>query len=203
MLVALAVALASLVPLTSRSVPRSRAEPDAGTSEVYASPLEVLLSPDGARLYVLCQQSEEVRVLDASSYAVIKNIAVGRVPRGISLSPDGSRLFVTNSWDDTVSVIDTKTLAVVATWPVGAEPSSVVEDPAGKRLFVANRIATMWPCLMRKRARKRSGCWRGADRAIWRSRRMERGFTQRMYIRIRCRAKLDSKIGCRRSRRSR
>jgi hypothetical protein len=26
----------------------------------YASPLEVLLSPDGARLYVLCQQSEEV-----------------------------------------------------------------------------------------------------------------------------------------------
>ena len=55
----------------------------------YASPLEVLLSPDGARLYVLCQQSEEVRVLDAASYAVIKNIAVGRVPRGFSLSPDG------------------------------------------------------------------------------------------------------------------
>ena len=139
MLVALAVALASLVPLTSRSV-RAAAQTDAGTSEVYASPLEVLVSLDGARLYVLCQQSEEVRVLDASSYAVIKSISVGRVPRGISLSPDGSRLFVTNSWDDTVSVIDTKTLAVVATWPVGAEPSSVVEDPAGKRLFVANRI---------------------------------------------------------------
>ena len=33
----------------------------------YASPLELLLSPDGARLYVLCQQSEEVRVLDAAS----------------------------------------------------------------------------------------------------------------------------------------
>jgi len=32
---------------------------------------------------VLCQQSEEVRVLDAASFAVIKNIAVGRVPRGI------------------------------------------------------------------------------------------------------------------------
>ena len=107
----------------------------------YASPLEVLLSPDGARLYVLCQQSEEVRVLDAASYAVIKNIAVGRVPRGFSLSPDGARLFVTNSWDDTLSVIDTQTLAVTATWPVGAEPSSVVEDRAGKQLFVANRIS--------------------------------------------------------------
>ncbi len=107
----------------------------------YASPLEVLLSPDGARLYVLCQQSEEVRVLDAATYAVMKTIAVGRVPRGFSLSRDGARLFVTNSWDDTLSVIDTRTLAVTATWPVGAEPSSIVEDRAGKRLFVANRIS--------------------------------------------------------------
>ncbi len=41
-------------------------------------------------------------------YAVIKNIAVGRVPRGFSLSPDGARLFVTNTWDDTLSVIDTR-----------------------------------------------------------------------------------------------
>ena len=108
----------------------------------YASPLEVLLSPDGARLYVLCQQSEEIRVLDAATYATIKNIPVGRVPRGFSLSPDGARLFVTNTWDDTLSVIDTGTLAVVATWPVGAEPSGVVEDRAGKRLYVANRISS-------------------------------------------------------------
>lgn len=107
----------------------------------YASPLELLLSPDGARLYVLCQQSEEVRVLDASTYAPIKSIAVGRVPRGIALSAAGDRLFVTNSWDDTLSVIDTQTLTTVSTWPVGAEPSGVVEDRAGKRLFVANRIS--------------------------------------------------------------
>jgi YVTN family beta-propeller protein len=108
----------------------------------YASPLEVLFSPDGARLYVLCQQSAEIRVLDASSYEVIKNIPVGRVPRGFSLSPDGARLFVANTWDDTLSVIDTGTLAVVATWPVGAEPSSVVEDRVGQRLYVANRISS-------------------------------------------------------------
>jgi YVTN family beta-propeller protein len=107
----------------------------------YASPLEVLLSPDGSRLYVLCQGSEEIRVLDAVSYAVIGKIAVGRVPRGFFLTSDGRRLFVTNSWDDTLSVIDTVTLKVVATWPVGAEPSGVVEDRQGKRLFVANRIS--------------------------------------------------------------
>jgi YVTN family beta-propeller protein len=107
----------------------------------YASPLEILLSPDGARLYVLCQQSGEVRVLDAASYAVIGKIAVGRVPRGIALSDKGDRLFVTNSWDDTLSVIDTAKLDVTATWPVGAEPSGVVVDREGKHVFVANRIS--------------------------------------------------------------
>jgi YVTN family beta-propeller protein len=113
----------------------------ADSGENYASPLEMLVSPDGSRLYVLCQQSEEVRVLNAANHALIGKIAVGRVPRGISLSPDGQRLFVTNSWDDTLSIIDTRSLSVVATWPVGLEPSSVVEDRAGKFLFVANRIS--------------------------------------------------------------
>jgi YVTN family beta-propeller protein len=107
----------------------------------YASPLELLLSPDGARLYVLCQQSEEVRVMDASTYVPIKTLSVGRAPRGMALSAKGDRLYVTNSWDDTLSVINTQDLNVVATWPVGAEPSGVVGDRAGKRLFVANRIS--------------------------------------------------------------
>lgn len=107
----------------------------------YASPVELLFSPDGARLYVLCQESDEVRVLDAKTYASMKNISVGRMPRGFSLSHDGARLFVANTWDDTISVIDTASLAVVATWQVGAEPSSVIADREGRRLFVANRIS--------------------------------------------------------------
>jgi len=108
---------------------------------VYASPLEVLLSPDGARLYVLCQQTEEVRVLDARTHATVRAIPVGRVPRGMALSAAGDRLFVTNSWDDTLSVIDTKSLTVIATWNVGGEPSGVVEDRGGNQIFVANRIS--------------------------------------------------------------
>src|SRR6516225_7192637 len=106
--------------------------PISGEILNYASPVEVLFSPDGARLYVLCQQSAEVRVLDAFTYVPIKNIPVGQVPRGLSLSPKGDRLFVANSWDDTISVIDPKSLEVTATWPVGSEPSSVVEDRDGK-----------------------------------------------------------------------
>lgn len=115
---------------------------ESGASDdlTYASPIEMLFSPDGARLYVLCQGSNEVRVLNAANYSVIKNVAVGQVPRGFTLSADGSRLFVANSWDDTISVIDTNALAVIATWPVSGEPSSVVEDKAGEYLFIADRI---------------------------------------------------------------
>ncbi|MGA2754813.1 MAG: hypothetical protein ABSE53_13710 [Terracidiphilus sp.] len=138
---ALAGALFCGVPWTGGKV-RAAASDRTGEHLDYASPLEVLLSPDDARLYVLCQQSEDVRVLDANSYEVMGRVAVGRVPRGMALSRAGDRLFVTNSWDDTVSVIDTRTLTVAATWSVGLEPSGVVEDAAGRYVFVANRISS-------------------------------------------------------------
>jgi YVTN family beta-propeller protein len=134
--------LAALALLPALHLP-VEADERAGSSLplVYASPLEILLSPDETRIYVLCQQTEEVRVLNARTHATVRVIPVGRVPRGMALSATGGRLFVTNSWDDTLSVIDTKSLAVIATWNVGAEPSGVVEDRAGNQIFVANRIS--------------------------------------------------------------
>jgi YVTN family beta-propeller protein len=137
----LGVVLLVVAVSSVRTVRASVATGRTGERLQYASPVEILFSPDGMRLYVLCQDSAQVRVLDAKSYAPIKNIEVGPVPRGFSLSPRGDRLFVANSWNDTISVIDTKTLEVAATWPVGAEPSSVVEDREGKHVFVANRIS--------------------------------------------------------------
>jgi YVTN family beta-propeller protein len=123
------------------SVRAAERAPLTGAVLAYASPVEMLFSSDGSRLFVLCQGSDEVRVLNAATWAEIKRIPVGHIPRGFSFSPDGSRLYVANTWDDTVSVIDTPTLAVAAIWPVAAEPSSVATDRTGKRIFVANRIS--------------------------------------------------------------
>jgi YVTN family beta-propeller protein len=119
---------------------RGNAQPAPTPEERYASPLELLLSPNGTRLYVLCQGADEVRVLNAATGALVRTIPVGHVPRGLSFSPDGKRLFVANSWDDTVTVIDTESGRVKATWVAGFEPSGVVEDRAGKTLYVADRI---------------------------------------------------------------
>ena len=115
---------------------------NAGELLNYASPVEMLYSPDGARLYVLASQSNEVRILNATNFTPIGTVVVGHVPRGFALSGDGSRLYVANSWDDTVSVINTRSLSVVATWHAGMEPQSVLADPSGKYVFVANRISS-------------------------------------------------------------
>lgn len=107
----------------------------------YASPVETLYSPDGRRIYVLCQESGEVRVLDAASFKQLGRVTIGRVTRGMTLSPDGARLFVTSSWEDSLSVVDTAKLEVVSKWKIGSEPTGVVIDRAGKQLYVANRIS--------------------------------------------------------------
>lgn len=108
----------------------------------YLSPIEMALSLDGRRIYVVCQDSDEVRVVDAQSSKVIGSVPVGHVPRGIALSPDGAQLYITNAWSDTVSVIDTSSLQVVRTLSTGFEPSGVVVDRNGTTLYVANRLSS-------------------------------------------------------------
>src|SRR5579863_2201648 len=110
--------------------------------ERYLSPIEMAFSKDGRELYVVCQDSDEVRVVDVASSQVSRKISVGRVPRGIALAPDGRRLYVTNAWSDTVSVIDTASWQVVETFPTGFEPAGVVTDANGEFLYVANRLSS-------------------------------------------------------------
>ena len=114
----------------------------ATPGERYLSPLELALSPDGRLLYVVCQDSDELRVVDAQSGKLLATIAVGRSPRGIVLSRDGSRIYVTNSWSDTVSVIDAGTRQLIQTFPVGFEPTGIVLDHTGSTLYVANRLSS-------------------------------------------------------------
>lgn len=138
----LALALACAVLLTlAHPLPVAAApKPSLDIAEPYASPLELLTSPNGSLLYVLCEGTGDVRVLDAATGQTLRTISVGHAPRGFAFSPNGLQLFVTNSWDDTVTVIDTNAARVTATWNAGFEPSSVAEDPAGETLFIADRI---------------------------------------------------------------
>ena len=94
----------ALLAIAAKPAPRQSASARQGR---YLSPIEMALSPDGRVLYVVCQDSDEVRVVDAQTNKVVGVVPVGRAPRGIALSPDGRMLYITNAWSDTVSVIDT------------------------------------------------------------------------------------------------
>jgi YVTN family beta-propeller protein len=137
--IAAAIAVAVIFGLLAFTL-YAKAKPDSDEAH-YLNPREMVLSPDGHRLYVLCETSDEIRVVDTNSSATVKIIPVGHIPRGISLSSDGQQLYVANSWDDTVSVLDTRTLKVVRTLATGFEPNSVVPDRSGKTLYVANRLS--------------------------------------------------------------
>ena len=108
----------------------------------FPSPVELAVSPDGSRLYVVCDGTDEVAVCDTATGRTLHRIAVGRVPTGLSLSPEGKRMYVANSWSDSVSEIDTASLAVIRTLPAGFEPNAAITDRAGRFLYVANRISS-------------------------------------------------------------
>ena len=99
---ALSPVLMLLAPAAKPASPQS----EEAVNQRYLSPIEMELSPDGRLLYVVCQASDELRVVDLPSGKVVGIVPVGHVPRGIALSPDGRQIFVTNAWSDTVSVID-------------------------------------------------------------------------------------------------
>jgi YVTN family beta-propeller protein len=131
----------------------------------YLSPGEIAISADGRWLYVVCERSDELRVVDTQSGLVVRSIAVGHVPRGLALSPDGRNIYVTNSWDDNVSVIDAASLSPIRTLRTGWEPTSVVTDKSGTTLYVANRLSDSVSVidLLNQRQIKSLSCGHGAS----------------------------------------
>jgi len=106
----------------------------------YPSPDDLVLSPDGTRLYAVLSGTNEVAAIDTVKRAVLGRAAVGKLPRGIAITADGTRLYVTNSWADTVTEIDTATLRPLRTLPAGFEPTGAALDGRGA-LYVANRLS--------------------------------------------------------------
>jgi YVTN family beta-propeller protein len=86
----------------------------------------------------VCENTNEVLLLDAESRQVINSVTVGKYPFDATLSPDERRLYVSNRWDDTVSVVDLDDMKVVRTFPVGDDPHGLITDASGKYLYVAN-----------------------------------------------------------------
>ena len=122
----------------SATPPDGRLQADAAATPLYKTPFNLAVSRDGRRLYVVCEASDSLVVVDTTTRVVVDEIGVGNLPHGICLSPDGHTAYVSNRGDDTVSIIDPAAMAVVETVAVGDEPHGVVTDVDGTTLYVAN-----------------------------------------------------------------
>src|SRR5208337_5247504 len=104
----------------------------------YLTPVELNFSPDGQRIYVVCEGNGSVLAIDTRTQQVVAQVKVGSKPRGLAVSPDGKTLYVSNSWSDTVSEIDAGSFQVRRTLKAGWGPVGLATDRSGKFLYVAD-----------------------------------------------------------------
>jgi YVTN family beta-propeller protein len=120
---------------------RTPAPQQARTAEPeYLTPVELKFSPDGQRIYVVCEGNGSVLAIDTRTRRVVAHVKVESKPRGLAVSPDGKTLYVSNSWSDTVSEIDAGALRVRRTLKAGWGPVGLTTDRSGKYLYVANSV---------------------------------------------------------------
>ncbi len=104
----------------------------------YRSPLNVVVSADGRRLYATASQGNSLLVVDLETRRLAQEIPVGTKPHSIALAPDGRRAYVSNGGADSIAIVDLDAGRVAATVAVGDEPAGLALAKDGTTLFVAN-----------------------------------------------------------------
>lgn len=107
-------------------------------------PVGIALSQSANEVYIACQYSNKVDVLNTTTNTVLNHpISVGSRPYGVAFSPTGQLAYVANQGSDSVSVIDADTNSVSSTieMPTGQYPVDVAVSPSGLFLYVISASA--------------------------------------------------------------
>ena len=91
--------------------------PTLGTSNVGSAPVGVTALQDGTRFYVANSESNDVSVVSATSFLVLKTIPVGQKPVWIAADPGSTKVYSANHDSGTISIIQTVNDAVVNNMP--------------------------------------------------------------------------------------
>jgi YVTN family beta-propeller protein len=104
----------------------------------YKNPVNLAFRPDGREVWVACEASGTVVIVDVASRTAVAEIVVGGQANDVAFSPDGARAYVSSRLDDSVAVVDVAARKVTQVIPVGDEPHGLLTDAAGRQLFVLN-----------------------------------------------------------------
>jgi len=121
---------------------------------VRGTPNKMILNRSGSRLYVACDNSDSVAIVDTEIDRLISQFAVtaprdvflnprgfrGSNPNSLALSPDERTLYVTEGGINALAVVklDGDTGRVAGLIPTGWYPNSVSASADGARLYVVN-----------------------------------------------------------------
>ncbi|HET8568883.1 MAG TPA: zf-HC2 domain-containing protein, partial [Candidatus Limnocylindria bacterium] len=130
---ALALAVALAGSLTAQA-PATPVATERKADALVASVQQVVLHARTNTLYVAEPETGTVRALDATTYGLRAQIAVGGRPTALALNPVADRVVVLDAVAKRVSEIDPETNAVVGTSQITAAgtPTSLQVDSGGK-----------------------------------------------------------------------
>ena len=110
---------------------------DTGTN-VPLSPIDLVASPDGNRLYVALQSGQAIAVIDPKEGRAIRKMPLPFAPWALALSQDGRTLYVAGgSTQGRVALINARNGQINSTISVGHTPSALALSPDGKKLYVS------------------------------------------------------------------
>ena len=94
--------------------------------------------PGDLNAYVSNGKSDSVSVIDLGQFKVLKTIAVGRNPTGVTANPKKNEIYAVNTESNNISFIDAAKNVVVATVGVHRAPYFIDVSADGTRGYVAN-----------------------------------------------------------------
>jgi YVTN family beta-propeller protein len=103
------------------------------------SPTDLVLTPDGSRLYVVNYNSAGfVSVINTGTFSITSTIALGDYGFDVAMNSLGTQVYVTNSNSGHVTVVNLSSSTVVTTVPVGTYPDGIAISSDDKYAYVAN-----------------------------------------------------------------
>lgn len=145
-----AVSNVTIAP-SSTAAPTPTTPTVVGRVAVGNFPIDVTVSPDGKKIYVVNFNSSTISVIDAATGATTGSpIPIGTTylgtfyggnPISVTFNPSGTSAYVSNSYLETVNVINTATGANTGSFTVGKHPGTISFSSDGTKMYVLNFTA--------------------------------------------------------------
>jgi YVTN family beta-propeller protein len=108
------------------------------TIPVPAGPHGLVITPDGAKVFVSSDGASTVTVIDTATDTIVDAIDVGQTPHGLAISSDGREVLVAGFGTNQAELLDTSTDQIVGRVPI-PQPHNSAISPDGRRAYVGSQ----------------------------------------------------------------